>query len=577
MKDVGRRLALPDVLVFAGLCLAAWTASGALAGLHYPADDDLFRDMGAAQGLLDGSWLGDPVYLDEVRWYNPFVPALVAAISWTTGAPVAAVFAHGGVLLGLLAPLAFHALARAMFDRWVACAATFAYLFLATWELGSALNATYSPWLWPSNVAQTLFFLTLLGYLRSLRSPSWRRDTLVGLLLGITFLAHTAPFLMLCATIFLGSLRTAWLHGTWAGTRASLRRGLTIAGVSMVVSAPFWLPIWIAYGFDVRNWAPTAYREELLELGNLGKLAGHVVGVRLAVSGIGLVALLIASLSRREAAKPEDTWPAHLLFSWLIVASLFLSYDFVAQRFGARVIVSSYHYFIYVRAAEGMFFGLGAVALARGLAAAVHRWATPAWSSDRIWQAALAVALCVAAVALHPGYSSLSDYREYVTRSKWYGQAPVRALHRWMRAETSPRDVFFTYAPSDRLGSLHPLMLPAWLVAPAGRKVVALGAGYSNPYVDYAPREVALVRLWEALRLGHADEFLNLASQYHLKYVIYVDDNGTAPPSELAVSWLAQAYPPSSPETTGSVGPDASGPESEANSVRPIVAYEIRR
>jgi hypothetical protein len=202
---------------------------------------------------------------------------------------------------------------------------------------------------------------------------------------------------------------------------------------------------------------------------------------------------------------------------------------------------------------------------------------TPAWSADLTWQAALGASLLAAATALHPRYSASPDYREYVDLSKWQGQAPVRALHRWIRAETSPSDVFFAYAPLDKFGTFSPLMLQAWLVAPAGRKVVALGAGYSNPYVDFAQRQADFVRLWRALQSSDADGFLALADRYHVEYVIYIDDNGSAPPEELAVSWLAQVYPPASPEAAGGIEPTAAAPGSAGNVVDPIVVYEIRR
>ena len=38
-------------------------------GVNVPADLDALRDIGFAQGLLDGNWFGDPAYADGVRYY----------------------------------------------------------------------------------------------------------------------------------------------------------------------------------------------------------------------------------------------------------------------------------------------------------------------------------------------------------------------------------------------------------------------------------------------------------------------------------------------------------------------------
>jgi len=65
------------------LCVAhgLWTVSG----LSYPLDVDSLRDIGFAQGILDGDLFGDPVYAGEVRWYPPLVPSLAAAASRLLG------------------------------------------------------------------------------------------------------------------------------------------------------------------------------------------------------------------------------------------------------------------------------------------------------------------------------------------------------------------------------------------------------------------------------------------------------------------------------------------------------------
>ena len=93
-----------------GTALAlSWPATR---GLSWPIEIDLYRDMGAAQALLDGDWSGDPAYLGERRWYPPLVPMLCAAASALFDLPLRAVFSHAGLWLNLLGPVAFFWLAR---------------------------------------------------------------------------------------------------------------------------------------------------------------------------------------------------------------------------------------------------------------------------------------------------------------------------------------------------------------------------------------------------------------------------------------------------------------------------------
>ena len=52
------------------------------AGLAVPPDEDIVRDLGFIQGILDGNWLGDPIHAGAWRWYPPLFHALGAAAAW---------------------------------------------------------------------------------------------------------------------------------------------------------------------------------------------------------------------------------------------------------------------------------------------------------------------------------------------------------------------------------------------------------------------------------------------------------------------------------------------------------------
>jgi len=71
------------------------------------------------------------------------------------------------------------------------------------------LAATYTPWLFPTVFALGFFFGGLLIYARFHATPGWRADALIGASLGVVFLAHTAPALILGGIITLHTLTYA--------------------------------------------------------------------------------------------------------------------------------------------------------------------------------------------------------------------------------------------------------------------------------------------------------------------------------------------------------------------------------
>lgn len=104
----------------------AWRVTSALS---WPYDPDLFRDIAAAETMLSGDLLSDPLYRDESIWYNPLVPALVATTSVTTGIGVPKLYARAGVVFNLLVPVTFAALAWLFGGPWAAVAATALFVF----------------------------------------------------------------------------------------------------------------------------------------------------------------------------------------------------------------------------------------------------------------------------------------------------------------------------------------------------------------------------------------------------------------------------------------------------------------
>jgi hypothetical protein len=218
-------------------------------GLSWPDDPDFFRDIAQAQSFADGHLLDDPFYRGESLWYNPLVPALVAGLSKITGAPVHTVYARGGAYLNILAPILFAALVARCFGSLAGVVALTVFLYHVPRGPTGAVPF-YSPWLYNSNFAQALFYLTLLVYL-SLDEGRWRRYLLTGLLLGLTFLGHTAPFLVLCVLFMVECAR----HAT-RDPRAALERYGLLFAMAALAATPLLVSIVGRYHLEIRNPAP---------------------------------------------------------------------------------------------------------------------------------------------------------------------------------------------------------------------------------------------------------------------------------------------------------------------------------
>ena len=215
----------------------------ATSGLQWPYDPDHFRDIAFAQTALDGHPFSDASYAGEWIWYNPLVPWLVAIGAALTRVTPTLAQVTAGPYLNLLGPVFFYLVAVRLAGRPAALASLALMLFVICREDCWAC-ATYSPWLFTSTFSQGLFYASVLAILRagSRRTPA--SAVLAGALLGLTFLSHTAPALVL-ALITVATLpaRITALVGTTAA----------------IVASPFIIPIAGHYHLRVVNTEPLSW------------------------------------------------------------------------------------------------------------------------------------------------------------------------------------------------------------------------------------------------------------------------------------------------------------------------------
>ena len=480
--------------------------------LRCPCEIDFYRDMGGAQSVLDGRFGEDPAYIGHVNWFNPIQPTLFAAISYVTELPLAEVYASWGPILNLLGPIAFFLLARMLLDRWIAVAALAAYLFMSNPTVPSWFQATYSPWAWPMDFAQGFFYLTVASCLQALRTGQLRWEIITGVMLGITFLTHTAPTLIIVGMMFL--LTLIRLRGQ--GWRA-LRTLFVVGTVSLIVSLPYLAPLLAKYRMHVLNTAPSEYAP----IG--GKFVLYnLLTLRALFAGIGLVAWIYDLsvkhwMSRNDPKSTPETVRRQIMGTMLLSSMILFGYGMVAQYLQQRGlpypprVLPTYHFHLYLKAVESLLFAVGLAAVVRYV---WTRWSSHSEERIPVDTPVILVPLFVCVGLMFPGYLTGIERVQFREFSKTIeAETDRQALYHWILAETTPTDVFLA----------DPLM-SVLVVAAADRKVVCMDEQYSNIYTNYHERFADMERLYGAVAIGDQSLFDELAEVYQVKYIVFADD-----------------------------------------------------
>lgn len=497
--------------------------------LDWPYDQDLYRDIAQAQVFRDGNYGADPFYRGHSLWYGPLLPFVVATISRLLDLPVATVYTRLGAYVNLAAPLAFYLLACRLLGRWAAVAAVFGLLFLRAPDAPSWTEATYSPWLFSSNFAQALFYVALLAYRRAWISRRPLVYAAAGAVLGLTFLAHAAPVLVMAVVLAVvvlwsraGSARARW--------RPLVRRHGLLVGCGLLVSLPLLWSILGRYHLQVRNPAPGLWSWPPLQPENaLGFLASQLSPLS-AVTVVGALHLF------RRVGRRLDP---RLLLAWAAGCLLLFAYATLAsaarpEGIALPTLVPAFHFFFYGTAAASLMFGHGLHVLGLWAARPFMRLVDPRHRLARLLEpAVVAVCLLVLAGYALPSYPQRFDFTTARQRAQELGlrQSWQQARH-WIRSHTRAGDVFLCVD--------EPAL---FVVGPAGRKVVALEDVFSNPYVEWEGRAEAREGMFADLRAGQFSRFLSTASAQGVTYVLVTRVERPwlrgVPPTVLEEEWAA--------------------------------------
>jgi hypothetical protein len=466
--------------------------------LDWPDDPDLFRESAQAQTFADGHLLSDPYYLGEWIWYPPLVPGLVAGLSKLTGAPVPTVYARAGAYLNMLGPILFAALVARCFGPVAGLVALSLFLYRVP-RGPTGATPFHSTLLYSGNFAQALFYLTLLAYV-FLAQRHRVRYALTGLLLGLTFLAHTGPFLVL-STLFVVELARAAVRDP----RTALKRYGLLFATAALAATPLLVSIVGRYHLHVLNPAPTQW---IAWSASWTAIRRQVDGHTLA-AGLSLVVLWVRG-------PREGAW---IVTGWVAGALSLVGYSFAAEAHGWPTVVPRHHLMFYLRVAQPVLIGYGAAALW----SAARRWiersgllASPIAARARgkaAWAGMVGGALLVVLAALPAQARRSGPLKTGIVPDSTVQEG--LAAYRWMRSALRAGDVVL--ATDDRA-----LMA----VGPAGAKAVAIEPLWSNLYVDHAARARARDEMLAALRRGDEPGFEALAERYSVSHVLWVGADG---------------------------------------------------
>jgi hypothetical protein len=488
---------LAAAMIFAALAYAVYTTWPH----QWPAGPDTLRDIASAETirasightLQRGEPLPDPYYRNEVFWYSPLMPALLAAGAAVTRAPMHLVAVRLPIFWNLAGPILFYMLACELFDPLAALAALALFLFVEPFASREA--ATYGSALVTSSFAQPFFYGGLLAWIRFRKTMRTRAAVLAGVVLGVSFLAHTVPTALLAIVFSIETI--AWLWRTRRSTefRRVFATCALVVGVGVICASPAMVPL-AHYHMRIKELEPFVYRDPSVAPADLSELLRTNAFVFF-FSVPALVGLIALPFQRESGSRRIVlTWlvASTALFFWAAYAVRLIEWDGLAKF----AIAPAHHFMIYARAAESLIGGLGIAAVCR----LAGKWTKPGIA----WPLAVVVSAALVAASL-PRY----PMRDRVMIPATYSESQWAAVQ-WMADKSAPGSVFL--APENTGVSM---------IGVAGRHTVIVGPIFSNPYVDWEFRDRERQDMWAALTASNCVEFERHANPFAVTHLLLVD------------------------------------------------------
>ena len=475
---------------------------------------DTMRDISIAQALLDGRYPEDPVLRGEISWYNPLTGFVLFVLHHLTGLSLMRLSVIVGPFLNLLAPAGFYLLSAGLFGRGAALAGLFLVLFgkdgaLPLW------TCAYSPWLFASVYTLGMLFFTLAAFVKAMQSKQVRFFCAAGVLLGITFLGHTAPAIIGGGTLALVTLMEVlrlWFRERQPREARTLIFHFTVVLlIAFFVSLPYTGPILWRYQFNVLNPWPSLYASQNVEIENLTAQIWQALSVRNGIALIGAVML----------ARHRHRFEVRVVACWAFVVCALLIQHYLWQVLRVRGIVLAglvpgHHAGIHLAAVRTLLFGVGVVSLGilfgTGMARIWRKIFDREFGRLAFHRATVSIAVIVCGVGLflQNPYSERIDFKPPGGTAYYDLYERYLLMYVWIRDNTPPESAFL--CPAENLG--------IQVVMPAARKLVNPMLLYSNPYVDRGKLTLKQDAILKAMEEGNREALCKEAERFPALFLL---------------------------------------------------------
>ncbi|MCK8788031.1 hypothetical protein M0638_27110 [Roseomonas sp. NAR14] len=280
-------------------------------GMTVPPDDDITRDLGFIQGMRDGNLFGDPAYGGEFRWYPPLLHALAALSAGLAGVSDAAfmpLWIAVGPWLGLLTPLSFFLMNQRLLGPWSAAAATAVLVLYNGAALPGDAAVSYTALTLTPMLAWPMFFFGVRLIQGRAGSARLRDALLLGSWIGLAFLAHTVPAVLLACIVTTVAFATR-------GIAFRTLLWLSVAALAALAWSLLFLgPLLVSYRLHIVNTVPGEWLHTLMAV----PIRKWLIAANLP----GIAAIAVVWWLRRYG--PLSRVAVAILGSWILVCAAFL-------------------------------------------------------------------------------------------------------------------------------------------------------------------------------------------------------------------------------------------------------------
>jgi hypothetical protein len=290
-----------------------------------------------------------------------------------------------------------------------------------------------------------------------------------GTAIGITFLAHTVPAILLAAIVSGAAVATrGWRLAVlgWLGL---------VAAVALLLSLPFLFPLVAFYHLHTVNMVSAGFTDPLFNPTRLPR--------RLVISNLPLILALVLLLWQRWAGRHRS--PTLSAGTWAILGVLiglpllFLSRHFICgldcDATACRIFVLPvHHWMIYLQAGGAALLGYAVAPYLRAIAKYQSPWAMLVIAAGFVIACAL--------IIFRPMDTQMRNRALHQEHRFDFG------FYHWLLANTTPNALFAITASVERPADDAYGDMGAFAIMAAGRKIVVPEAERSNPFVAWAPR-----------------------------------------------------------------------------------------